>query len=441
MSGGSKRFVAIAVFTALLIVLVNLAWWLSYRRTEALLEDQLSRKLRAVAETAAASIDPTLLDGLVLDDARSFLQVVSILEAVRGSDSLAEAFILDDRYRYLASTTLETDSLYFLTVLNGPYIDSVLFGEPSHALVSATYRSGAVYLKSAFAPLYDSDRLLVGVLGLEASVDYFDSLGELRRNLYYSTVLSLIGGIALGAVFLGLQRKINAAERKLFLSETETYLGRMVSVVAHEIKNPMMIIRGSAERIARKNPSEESQYIIEEVDRLNQIVSGYLEFAGNRTSILAAESPEAFDPAELVASLRSHVLQRYADTPIEWLGDIPAGVQLTGYRRSLRQVLLNLLINGVDACLDAGLPVSVGIDLSSDDRTMILRVVDRGPGIDRAGLKRLFDPFYTTKQTGSGLGLYISRRIITDMGGALDIESTVGSGSSVTIRLPKKPTT
>lgn len=439
MSGGSKRFVAIAAFTALLIVLVNLAWWFTYQRTETLLENQLSRKLHALAETAAAAIDPALIDGLLLDDARSYIDIVTVLEAVRQSDTLAEAFIVDNSYRYLASTTLEADSVYFLSALNGPYIDSVLFGTSGQAVVSETYQTGSVYLKSAFAPLYDSDHLPVGVLGLEASVDYFDSLGELRRNLYYSTGLSLVGGILLGLIFLDFQRRINRAERQLFLSETETYLGRMVSVVAHELKNPMMIIRGSAERLARRQQSDESRYIVEEVDRLNQIVSGYLEFASTSKSIVASESPEPFDAVELARSLKTHLAQRYGEAPFEWIGRTTAeSIEVVGYRRSLRQVLLNLLINGIEACHEAGLAVAVGVDVETDEKHIVFAVTDRGPGIDPGEVKRLFDPFYTTKQTGSGLGLYISRRIVADMGGQLDIKSTKGSGTRVTVRLPKR---
>ncbi|MBD3402148.1 hypothetical protein GF420_04580 [candidate division GN15 bacterium] len=441
MSGSSKRFVAIAIFTAVLIVLVNLAWWLSYQRTERLLEDQLDRRLHALATTAAASLDSETLSGLLFGDPEAYLETIDLLESVRRADSLAEAFIIDDNYRYLATTALEPDSVYFLSALNAPYIDSILFGQAAGAVATATYQTGSVRLKSVFAPLYDADRVVLGVLGLEASVDYFDALTELRTNLYYSSALSLLGGVVLGLLFLGLQRRINQAERKLFLAETETYLGRMVSVVAHELKNPMMIIRGSAERLARKTEAEESKYIVEEIDRLNQIVSGYLEFAGTKGSIVASEAPVSIDTAELVGSLRKHLSEKYAETSIEWLGEIPEpSPAFTGYARSLRQVLLNLLINGVEACQSAGKPVAVGIEVRERGGRIELTVVDRGPGMTTAMRKKSFDPFYTTKQTGSGLGLYVSRRIVDDMGGSLEITSSEGSGSRMIVRLPKQPT-
>ena len=440
MSGASKRFVAIAVFTALLIVLVNLAWWLYYDRTAGLLEDQLARRLRALAVTAASAIEPSLIDNLILDDPAAYLTAIRTLEAVKAADSLAEAFIITDNYHYLATTLLERDTAYFLAALNSRYVDSILFtGAPP--LVTATYQTGGIFLKTAFAPLYDSDGVLAAVLGLEANVDYFDALGELRRNLYYSTGLSLAGSLLFGLLFLALQRRINSAERQLFLAQTESYLGRMVSVVAHEIKNPLMIIRGSAERVKRKTEIDEAGYIVEEVDRLNQIVSGYLDFARAGGSMLAGETAEQFDLVEMAGALKTHLDRTYADQPIDWL-ESPAPVTLlvTGYRRSLRQVLLNLLLNGVEACHSAGKPVRVGLEIGAVERGVRIAVVDHGPGLSRKEIARIADPFYTTKHTGSGLGLFVSRKIIRDMGGTLEITSTEGSGSRCVITLPPEPT-
>lgn len=438
MSGASKRFVAIAVFTAVLIVLVNLAWWFYYDRTAESLEDQLERRLRALATTAAASIDPLQVDLLLIDDPTAYLDIYRRLEAVLAADSLSEAFIVDAGYRYLVTTSLDLDTTYFLAALNGPYIDSVIFDNHT-TITTQTYQTGNISLKSAFAPLYDSDGIAVAVLGLEASVDYFASLSELRRNLYYSTGLSLIGSLLFGLLFLALQRRINSAERQVFLSQTESYMGRMVSVVAHELKNPLMIIRGSAERIKRKTNMAEASYVVEEVDRLNQIVSGYLDFARSGSSMLAGETPEQFDLVNLAGSLRKHLVQSAADKPIQWL-ELPAppALAIVGHRRSLRQVLLNLLLNGVEACREAGKEVRIGLELKDTGREVIITVVDQGPGLGKQQRKRITDPFYTTKLSGSGLGLYVSRKIIEDMHGRMTVDSTPGQGSRFVITLPKE---
>ena len=125
-SGG--KFILITLFTVLLIGLVNLIWWFNYQRTEEMLDEQLERRLTAVAQSATVALDPTTIDSLRYGNLDAYLQTISVLERVRQSDSLAELFIIDENYLYLATTLLEPDSAYFLAAINGTYIDSVLFG-------------------------------------------------------------------------------------------------------------------------------------------------------------------------------------------------------------------------------------------------------------------------------------------------------------------------
>jgi len=440
MVAGSKKFVLIALFTALLIILVNLAWWFYYQRTEQILNYQLGRRLSAVAASGAAIIRPARIDSLLAGDIEAFDKVSSLLSDLQQSDSLADLFILDQDYHYLASSAVETDSLYFLIELNGDYIDSLFFFESDRPLVSESYRTGDLYLKSAFAPLRDTSGLVSAVLGVEANVDYFDVLNDLRHNLMYATVLSLMGGMLLGVVFLLLQRRISRAEQQLFLGQTHAYLGRMVAVVAHELRNPLMIMRASAERLKSKTEMAEAGYIVEEVDRLNNIVSGYLDFAKAGSSLLSGDHATQFSLTELLQGIKKHFFDKYRGEPIEWLGDITTEpIELIGHTRSLRQVLLNLLINSAEACLGAGKPIAVGLAVNDHGGSLEIRVIDHGPGMDRKQMRQAFEPFFTTKSTGSGLGLYLSKKIVVEMGGNLQIVSEPGIGTEFVINLPKKP--
>jgi signal transduction histidine kinase len=435
---GSRKLFAAAFFAAVLIAVVNVVWWLFYDRTARILDQQLSRRLSAIAQTAAIALPTELVENIALGDLDAYARVTEILERVRSSDSLAEVFIVDENYTYLATTALDADSVYFLTELNGRYIDSLFFGFTAPAIATPSYKTGGIYLKTAFVPLHDSDGYVRAVLGVEANVDYFDALHALKRNLYYSSGLSILGGIVFGILFLFFQRRAHLAERQLFLAETHAYLGRMVAVVSHEIKNPLMIIRASAERLLKKQKSTESAFIVEEIDRLNDIVTGYLDFAKAGGSILAGDRVEPINLSELVANVRNHFEQRYADIHVEWLdGDIPPDLTFNGYRRSLRQVLLNLLVNGAEACLGASQPVMVGISAEDRGSKVTIRVTDKGPGIDKKELKRVFTPFYTTKQGGSGLGLYLCKRIVNEMGGEISIKSMPGRQTEVILTLPK----
>ena len=431
---------AVGLFTILLTILINLSWWMFYDDTQRLLDDQLSQRLASIARTIHTLITPVQVTGLIDNDLDSYFEIIKTLEQVRSDDSLSEAFILSPAYHYLATTSLDTDSLYMLRELNRVYIDSLIFGEKSDPLVTPAHKTGDIYLKTAFVPLEDTSYFTVAILGVEASVDYSAVLSDLRQNLYYSTGFSLLIALLLGAIFIFYQRRMGHVEERLFLSETHAYLGRMVAVVSHEIKNPLMIIRAAGERLKKQTDSDESRFVIEEVDRLDQIVTGYLDFAragSDRSTYLSHETPEEVDVAILSRNLHGHLREKYRDVEIVWLGgELNPQLSFVGYPRALRQVLLNLLINGSEACLAAGRSISVGLNAERSGRSIRLNVVDRGAGISKKEMARIGSPFYTTRRTGSGLGLYLCRELVEEMNGTLKIDSTEGEGTTVTVELP-----
>lgn len=443
MHGGSRKLLIIAAFTLVLIILVNLAWWVFYDRTEGMLDAQLSRRLSAVAKTAAVPLNPALVERLVENDFDAYMQVLDVISQARQADSLSEIFIVAADFSYLATTSLTGDSTYFLTELNGPYIDSLFFGLARGSITTPSYRTGSLYLKSAFVPLHNATGEVAGVLGVEANVDYFDSLADLRRNLYYSTVLSIAGGVVFGLLFLFVQRRLNQAQAQLFVNETHAYLGRMVAVVAHEVRNPLMIIRASAERLRKKHEAPESEFIVDEVDRLDSLVTGYLDVArgGTGQRLIDSEQAETIDTASLVANLKRHFHDKYRGAEVRWIEDNSTSQEtFIGYLRPLRQVLLNLMINAAEACQSSGQPIEVGLKVRRKGGLIELAVTDRGPGMSRQDRHRAGDMFFSTKQTGSGLGLYLSRKIVEQMGGELHIDSRPGHGATVTVSLPSKLT-
>ena len=140
-----------------------------------------------------------------------------------------------------------------------------------------------------------------------------------------------------------------------------------------------------------------------------------------------------------MANVKKHFLEKYRDEQIEWLGgDLDSGITLDSYPRSLRQVILNLLINGADACRQAGKPVAVGVSADkSKDNSVEIRVIDHGPGLSKKEQKRIFDPFFSTKISGSGLGLYVCRKIIAEMGGTIIIDSVKDKKTEFVITIPQ----
>jgi signal transduction histidine kinase len=437
MRSSTKRIVLAALLITVLLVFVNYLWWGFYHRTESLLEKQMGRRLMAIAATASGAIPPYVAESLLQGDADAFGDIQSLLLRAQLADSLAEIFILDPQYRYQASSEVETDSVYLLKSLNGAYLDSLFFGFRDSPIATSTYETGEVFLKSAFAPILDPNGVTIAVIGVEASIDYFDSLAELRTNLRYSTTISIIAGIVLFMLFVLLQLRLNKTEQQLFANQTQAWLGRMVAVVSHEVKNPLSIIRASAERLAKKTGADESRFIIEEVDRLNGIVTGYLDFARSGDFVLNEPSVNC-NVSELIRNVRIRLAEKYPDTPINWMSSNPTGdIFIVTHPQALRQIFLNLLFNAVDSCLHHGREVRIDLRAEDNKETLGLIVSDNGAGIDERLVGRVFDPFETTKSSGSGLGLYISRKIVEAMHGTIELHSKPGDGTTVTITLPR----
>ncbi|RKX17325.1 MAG: hypothetical protein DRP51_11030 [Candidatus Zixiibacteriota bacterium] len=420
MNSFNRRSTAVIFFTGLLIIIVNLTWWLFYAKTESSFEEQLSRRLGSLVVLGASGFDAETISALADGYLSAYEKVLGQLEQIKASDSLSEVFVLDDDYNYLATTSPEEDSVYYLVSLNREAIDSAFFSADKSCFssVSASYRTDDFILKSAFAPLFDSTGEVRAVLGIEADVDYTDNLLSLRRSLYLSTAVSVGIGLLFGIIFFLVQRKIGLAERSIILSQSQANLGRMVAVVSHEIKNPLMIMRASAESLKKANDKPEADFILEEIDRLNKIVSGYLDFAAGKFSL----KMEKVGIAELISGIIKRFAPRLKETNIQLkFADGGDDTKIMADPIALRQVIINLILNAAEAVADNKNPEIV-IDTAIRGKRVEITVADNGPGIDPKTAKNIFEPFYTTKTKGSGLGLFHTRKLMETMGGRIDVE-------------------
>lgn len=224
-------------------------------------------------------------------------------------------------------------------------------------------------------------------------------------------------------------------------------LGEMAAGLAHEIRNPLGAIKGAAQLLMTSDGAPPQQHaetaeflqiIVEEANRLNNVVTRFLDYA-------RAERPgrEGADKVDLNAVVRKTVqlLQKEPLTRVELR--VRTDEQLpsvAGDPESLLQVFLNLGQNALQAMPDGG---TLEILTTRRRRSRLgygqfceVRFRDTGIGIPRDRLKKLFIPFYTTKQKGTGLGLAISHRIINQHGGTIEVRSTIGQGSTFSVFLP-----
>jgi len=233
-------------------------------------------------------------------------------------------------------------------------------------------------------------------------------------------------------IIIGIEEQLRRAERL-------SALGELSAMLAHEIRNPLGSIRGTAEILRDDFPPghpkhEFLEILLKETDRLNRVVEDFLRLSRpsdgeKRTCDLGAEL------RELTTLLGSEAAADGVRIALE-LDRLPP---VTGDPERLRQALLNLLLNGIQATGAGGTVTVRGTVLprSGDDRPLVeLAFVDSGGGIPQESLKKIFMPFFTTKEGGTGLGLAITQRIVEGHGGTVTVESAPGQGTTFRVRLP-----
>lgn len=428
-----RRVVTLVVILALFVVVVNVAQWMRHDRSQARLDEEQGERLKGLAQVAA-----TLVDGEMIQrwlawgiDPDEHDRLRTALRRVAGTSSVASVYLVDrdggsilDLSGVLAfaeyNPILELDRAPFALAASGI------------AGVSASRRVEGAYLKAAYVPVEADDGDVIGVLIVEAASGLFTVLGDIRNTAIVVGIGSVITMVALGWFLLRVSDSLSRAEHQLVRGETLATMGRMAASIAHEVRNPLGIIRATAERLGRHATDEQkilSDSILEEVDRLNGIVSGYLNFAQDRSS-----EPSSVDLADVV---RKTLM--VADSELTGV-DLHQSIEVSpalvrGDAARLRQVLLNLVLNARQAMRDGG---RLDVELARIDGAARFRVVvrDTGVGIPRAQLEQVWKPFVTSKNDGSGLGLAVVRRIIDQHHGRVRIESEEGVGTTVTMELP-----
>lgn len=440
-----------------------LAYWVASRSLEA----ELGRRLTSVAAAAAAQIGDESLALLQPGDEtlRTYRNVKKRLEELRQATGVARIYVFD-RGRTSRSDTQDGVPIgerYFRLDADRRELDAAFAGTPS-ASVLFRGRDGALY-KSGYARV--SSEFAVGV---DAAASFYEQLARFRRTLFGVGAFGALAVVALSVwaarlLVRPLRDLARAAERigagdlrqrvdvpsrdevgrvaetleamREQLQSRDERTQMMLAGIAHEVRNPLAGMALYAGLLRDELAGDEDklghvQKIERELSHLKTIVSDFLEYARRPKPELRAH-----DLRELLAEVRELARAQAEARQVEVALEAEAA-RAACDAGQLRRALLNLAHNAVQACPSDG-SGKVSIGLRRDGGRVIVTVSDTGAGIPPEALEKIWAPFYTTKQQGTGLGLAFVRDIARDHGARLDVESAPGRGTTFTLALPEAP--
>lgn len=248
-------------------------------------------------------------------------------------------------------------------------------------------------------------------------------------------ILVALGGLTilvLSGVAARYAQRAAAAERRQLELQHLAHIGEMSAVLAHEIRNPLGTIKGFAQLLGEKLNGEHAELlspIFTESSRLERLVKDLLLYGRPAQPVMRPA-----DSSEISGFVQAHAGQLTGADGTRFEMDVSPAALVTDLNL-LEQVLLNLLRNSVDAVRGREDGV-VRFEMRADSGGILVRISDNGPGFSAEAEAHLFEPFFTSKASGSGLGLCISRKLTEALGGTLTVFNLPSGGAAAEIRLP-----
>ena len=317
----------------------------------------------------------------------------------------------------------------------------------SAAALGLLVGAGAVLGRRISAPIREvaaaARRIAAGDLSSRAAYGKDDEVGELVRA-FNSLVDGLISSreearARSAELEVALEQLARARDRVVQI-EAMSAVGRLTASVVHEVRNPLSSVKMNLEVLSRPlagDPryAEHARIARDQIDRLERMLTDLLEYG--RPFALRPERVSLRECAERAAG---DVFARAAERGVEIAIAGGEGIELVADPARVTQAIVNLLGNAIDASPEGG-RVAVACFETSDagGRWAACEVRDRGPGIPREHRDRIFAPFFTTKEGGTGLGLATARKIAALHGGKIEFESAPGEGTAMRLVLPAAP--
>jgi PAS domain S-box-containing protein len=224
-----------------------------------------------------------------------------------------------------------------------------------------------------------------------------------------------------------------AVQKELRKLDRLNLVGQMAGGVAHEIRNPLTVAIGYLQFLSKKIPaevSEQFQIVLAELLRIEDIIANFLAVAGNKPTERKLHDLNRI-VRDILPLMKADAITHNIEVKADFAEEMP---QLMLNEKELKQVLLNLSRNGIEAMKDKGV---LGIKTVNEQNEILLVVSDSGSGIPEKAIDHIFNPFYTTKEGGAGLGLAICESIVRKHRGKIIVHTEEGKGSRFVISFPK----
>jgi len=236
-------------------------------------------------------------------------------------------------------------------------------------------------------------------------------------------------------------RSLREAREHLIQRERLSTIGEMATSIAHEIKGPLVSIGGFARRLERSIPASITEHgvattIVREVERLERMLTDILSYSRQTTICYSCCTV-----ADIVEECLAMVSPAFDENHVTLIKNYPrTAISLLGDAQQLKQVFLNLLTNALEAMKNGGeLRITISSARLNGSNAVSVKISDTGGGIPLEALSSIFNSFFTTKEHGTGLGLPIANRIITNHGGKIHVNNKEGSGVEFNVVIPLSP--
>ena len=243
-----------------------------------------------------------------------------------------------------------------------------------------------------------------------------------------------IGDLALA--FNQMTRNLQQSRDKLIQAERLATAGKMSASFAHEIRNPLSSMRMLSQLLMQKpemsaEQRQSLQYILEEIERIDNIVKGLMDFA-RPTTLNLAEQPLVPALQAVLSLMEANLTHHQIRLVLEFAPDLP---DLQFDSDKIKQAFMNVVLNAMEAMPQGG---TLSVTTFKLEDGISIKVTDTGVGIPEADIEHLFEPFFSRKDKGTGLGLANVKRILEEHGGTVEIENALNEGATVSMWLPIK---